>query len=51
MEIAGVKQFNQLEGKAIRVDCDNKEIYGIGHIVENNWYYYKEKENNANNKG
>ncbi|KAF0844360.1 hypothetical protein FNL37_1804 [Methylovorus glucosotrophus] len=39
MEVAGVEEFSKLPGKAIRIDADSGCIYGIGHIVKDDWFY------------
>ena len=41
LEIAGVEDVSKLPGKTIRVDGDWDHIYGIGHIIKNNWFYPK----------
>jgi len=45
MEIAGVEDWEKLNGKAIRIrkeDSWNGEIIGIGHIVKNDWFIPEE---------
>lgn len=39
MTIAGVDRWEQLTGKAIRVESKNGLIKGIGHIIENVWFF------------
>lgn len=39
MEVAGVTEWTELKGRTVRVDCDEDKVYGIGHIVRNDWFY------------
>lgn len=39
LDVAGVGEWDQLIGKTIRVDGDNIGIYGIGHIINDKWFY------------
>ena len=44
LDTVGVREWNELEGKHIRVSGEEfGEIYGIGHIVENKWFYPKKE--------
>ena len=36
-KVVGVKDFTELKGKYIRVECDALKQYAIGHIVEDKW--------------
>ena len=38
MEIGGVKRWEDLEGKTIRVKIEDGLIQGIGHIVKDDWF-------------
>lgn len=48
MEIAGVEKWSGLKGKTIRVDADQLGIHGIGHIVDEDWFYPSEDYANLN---
>jgi len=39
MTVGGVQEWSGLIGKAVRVESENNKIIGIGHIVEDNWFY------------
>lgn len=38
MEIARVKNWNDMEGRCIRVLADDTRVYAIGHILEEEWF-------------
>ena len=44
LDVVGVKSVTELVGKAIRVDGSCSGIDGIGHIIEDNFFYPNEKE-------
>jgi len=39
MEVAGVDRFDNLKNRNIRVNIQDGLIKGIGHIIEDKWYY------------
>ncbi len=39
METVGVSKWEDLAGKHIRADSDHGKIYGIGHIIKDQWFY------------
>lgn len=51
LEIAGVKEWSELEGRALRVDSDHSQVYGIGHIVNDDWFYPQSDIEAARQKG
>ena len=38
MEVVGVDDWKDLEGKTIRVNCSRTKVKKIGHIVKNDWF-------------
>lgn len=39
LETVGVDKWEDLTGKYIRVDGEKNNIHGIGHIIEEKWFY------------
>lgn len=39
LDTVGVSKVSQLKGKFLRVDDDGHKLKGIGHIVEDRWFY------------
>ena len=43
LKTVGVESWDKLPGKHVRVDGDNNRIHGIGHIIEDRWFYPKKE--------
>lgn len=39
MKVIGVDKWEDLQGKHIRADLEHTKIHGIGHIIEDRWFY------------
>ena len=39
LKTVGVEKWEDLKGKHIRVDQEHNKIWGIGHIVNDVWFY------------
>ena len=39
LKVAGVTSWDDLPGKTIRVKADHSRVHGIGHIVNNDWFF------------
>lgn len=39
LNAVGVKKWEDLKGQYVRIDHDYDKIYGIGHIVDDKWFY------------
>ena len=38
MEVAGVKNLNEVEGKTVRVRATQTKVHAIGHILKDDWF-------------
>lgn len=47
LEIAGVENWDQLQGKTIRVKSSLSRIDAIGHIVNDDWFFPSEDFKNG----
>ncbi len=43
MKIAGVKKWDDLSGKCLRVRATDSKIEAIGHIIEDEWFNVSEE--------
>jgi hypothetical protein len=39
MEVAGENDWSKLKGRTVRADIKNGIVSGIGHIVNDDWFY------------
>ena len=39
LEIAGVKNLNEVEGKTVRARVIDGDMHAIGHILKDDWFY------------
>lgn len=39
LQVAGAGSWEKLKGMTLRIDWEFSEIYGIGHIIEDDWFY------------
>ena len=46
MSVAGVINWEDMNGKPIRVKSDSSSIYAIGHIINDDWFCPKEDFSN-----
>ena len=51
LEIAGVKEWSELEGQAIRIKADMSSVKAIGHFLKDDWFNPTEEFATANQKG
>ena len=49
LEIAGVNDWKDLNGRNIRVSCDGDVIFALGHIVKDDWFHPKTECSGVNN--
>lgn len=38
LEVVGVRKWEDLTGKHVRVRCEHSKLHAIGHILEDNWF-------------
>lgn len=50
MEIAGVKEWDDLPGKTIRVQAEQGGVEAIGHIVKDDWFCPADDFKRSDNK-
>lgn len=51
MEIAGVNDWKDLEGKTIRVRASYDKVHAIGHIIKDIWFCPEDEFKKLNGKG
>jgi len=39
MKIAGVSDWSEMKGRTLRVDARSDRVDGIGHIINDDWFY------------
>lgn len=42
LDAVGVEAWEKLPGVNCRIDADYSKVYGIGHIIEDKWFYPEE---------
>ena len=44
LETVGVEKWEDLKGKYVRVDMEFSKVHGIGHVIEEKWFYPENDE-------